>query len=328
MQSKLMKAMVWTDYGPPEVLQLREIKKPSPRKNEVLIRVRATTVLSADCDLRNFHMQGIYQPLLRLIIGLRKPVRFKMLGQELSGVVESVGRNATKFKVGDPVYAPTMFRLGTTAEYKCLPEKYLVAKPAGMTHAQAATIPVGGINALDFLTVAKVQAGEMVLINGAGGSIGTYAVQMARSLGAVVTAVDSREKLDMLSSIGADHVMDYAKEDFTMTGEKYDVVIDVIGKSPYLGSIQALAPNGRYILGNTNPSATPAARRIPLTQGRQVITALAKHKPEYYAFLNEQIVSGKLTPILDKVYPLEQLAEAHRYIEAGHQKGNVVITVE
>ncbi len=196
-----MKAMVWTKYGSPDVLQLREIKKPSPRKNEALIRVHATTVLSADCELRNSNFPWGSQLLLRLIIGLIKPTRFTMLGQELSGEIEAVGREVSKYKKGDQVYAPTIFRLGTTAEYKCLPEKYLVLKPAGMTHEQAATIPVGGINGLDFLTEANVRAGDKVLINGAGGSIGTYAVQIAKGIGAEVTAVDSQEKLSMLTSI-------------------------------------------------------------------------------------------------------------------------------
>ena len=322
-----MKAIVWTKYGSPDVLQFQEVEKPTPRDNEVLIKVHAATVTMADCELRR--MSGI--PLLvlafRLYVGIIKPKRITILGQELAGEIESVGKDVTKFRKGDPVFAPCLLRLSAYAEYACLPEKYPVLKPAGITYEEAATIPTGGINGLDFLRTGNVQAGESILINGAGGSIGTYAVQIAKTLGAEVTCVDSAEKLDMLRSIGADHVIDYTKEDFTRNGELYDVIIDVIGKSPFSRSIRSSKPNGRYVLGNPGLSARIRARWTPMTEGKQVIVALARYKAEYYSFLTGLMKAGKLKSIIDRRYPLEQTADAHRYVEAGHKKGNVVITV-
>lgn len=323
-----MKAMVWTQYGPPEVLQLKDVQKPTPKDNEVLIKVHAATVTIADCELRRMKGSILLVLAFRIYVGLLKPKRITILGQELAGEIEAVGKDVTKFKKGDPVFAPCLLRLGAYAQYACLPETYLVLKPARITYEEAATIPTGGINGLDFLTMAKIQAGEKVLINGAGGSIGTYAVQIAKTLGAVVTCVDSAEKLDMLRSIGADHVIDYTKEDFTSNGERYDVIIDVIGKSPFSRSIRSLKPNGRYILGNPSISARIRARWTPMTLGKKVIVALARYKTEYYTFLIEQMETGKLKPVIDRHYPLQQLVEAHRYVEAGHKKGNVVITVE
>src|SRR6266542_1239496 len=203
-----MKAIVWTNYGPPDVLQLKEVEKPIPKDNEVLIKIYAATVTTADCELRSFKLPILLWLPLRILVGLRKPKRITILGQELAGEIEVVGKEVTRFKKGDPIFAPCSLRLGAYAEYKCLPETYPVLKPASMTYEEAATIPTGGINGLDFLRTGNVQAGESILINGAGGSIGTYAVQIARALGAEVTCVDSAEKLDMLRSIGADHIID------------------------------------------------------------------------------------------------------------------------
>jgi NADPH:quinone reductase-like Zn-dependent oxidoreductase len=322
-----MKAMVWTKYGSPDVLQFQEVEKPAPKDNEVLIKVHAATVTIADCELRR--MQGSIPLVLafRIYTGFLKPKRITILGQELAGEIEAVGEKVTKFKKGDQVFAPCLLRLGAYAEYKCLPESYPVLKPASITYEEAATIPTGGINGLDFLRAGNVQAGESILINGAGGSIGTYAVQIAKTLGAKVTCVDSAEKLEMLRSIGADHVIDYQQEDFTKNGKTYDVIIDVIGKSPFSRSLRSLKPNGRYVLGNPSISARIKARWTPMSIGKKVIIALARYKPEYYAFLIEQMEAGKLRSIIDRRYLLEQLAEAHRYVDEGHKKGNVIITV-
>ena len=322
-----MKAMVWTQYGPPEVLQLREVEKPTPKDNEVLIKVHTATVTIADCELREMKGSFLFVLAFRIYVGLLKPTRVTILGQELAGEVEVVGKNVTKFKKGDAVFAPCLLHLGAYAEYTCLLESYPVLKPARLTYEEAATIPTGGINGLDFLRAGNVRAGEEILINGAGGSIGSYAVQIAKNLGAKVTAVDSDEKLDLLSSIGADHVIDYQKEDFTKNRETYDVIIDVIGKSSFSRTIQSLKPNGRYVLGNPSLLARVQARWTPMRMGKKVIVALASYKAEYYKFLQEQIEAGKLKAIIDKRYPLEQLREAHRYVEAGHKKGNVVINV-
>jgi NADPH:quinone reductase-like Zn-dependent oxidoreductase len=322
-----MKAIVWTQYGPPDVLQLQEVEKPTPKDNEVLIKVHAATVTIGDCELRSMKGPILLSLIFRIYVGLIKPKRVTILGQELAGEIEAVGKAVTKFKKGDQIFAPCLLHLGAYAEYKCLPESYPVLKPASMTYEEAATIPTGGINGLDFLRVANVQSGEKVLINGAGGSIGTYAVQIAKLFGAEVTCVDSEEKLDMLRSIGADHVIDYTKEDFTKSGETYDVIIDVIGKSSFSRSVRSLKPNGRYVLGNPSLSSRIRARWTPMTLGKKVIVALAHHKAEYYTFLEELMEAGKLKSIIDRRYPLEQTAEAHRYVDQGHKKGNVVITV-
>lgn len=323
-----MKAIVWTRYGPPDVLQLQEVEKPSPKENEVLIRVHAATVTLGDCELRRMEGPILFALIFRLYIGLFKPKRITILGQELAGEIEAVGKEVTRFKKGDPVFAPCLLRLGAYAEYACLPETYPVLKPASITFEEAATIPTGGINGLDFLRAGNVQAGENILINGAGGSIGTYALQIAKSLGVEVTAVDSAEKLDMLRSVGADHVIDYTQQDFTKNGETYDVIIDVIGKSSFSRSIRSLKPNGRYVLGNPSISARIRAHWTPMTLGKKVILALAKYKTEYYTFLIQQFQTGKIQAIIDRRYPLEQTAEAHRYVDGGHKKGNVIITVE
>ncbi len=322
-----MKAMVWTKYGPAEVLQLREVEKPTPKDDEVLIKVHAATVTIADCELRSMKGSILLSLAFRLYIGLWRPKRVTILGQELAGEIEAVGKEVTRFKKGDPVFAPCLLHLGAYAEYKCLPESYPVLKPANISYEEAATIPTGGINGLHFIRVANIRPGEKVLINGAGGSIGSYAVQIAKTLGAEVTCVDSAEKLEMLRSIGAEHVIDYEKEDFTRSGETYDVIIDVIGKSPFSRSVRALKPNGRYILGNPSISARLRARWTPMTSGKKVSVALAPYKSEYYTFLKEQIETGKLKPVIDRRYPLEQVPEAQRYVEQGHKKGCVVITV-
>ena len=322
-----MKAMVWTKYGSADVLQLKEVEKPTPKDNEVLIKVHAATVTIADCELRQMKGMLLLMLAFRIYVGVLKPKRVTILGQELAGEIEAVGRDVTKFKRGDQVFAPCLLRLGAYAEYKCLPESYPVLKPASLTYEEAATIPTGGINGLDFLRAGNVQAGESILINGAGGSIGTYALQVAKTLGAKVTCVDSAEKLDMLRSIGADRVIDYRQEDFTKNGETYDVIIDVIGQSPFSRSVRSLKPKGRYVLGNPSIASSIRARWTRMTMGKKVIVAIARYKPEYYTFLKELMEAGKLKSVIDRRYPLEQLAEAHRYVEAGYKKGNVVITV-
>ncbi|MCE7983341.1 MAG: NAD(P)-dependent alcohol dehydrogenase [Caldilinea sp. CFX5] len=323
-----MKAMVWTNYGPPEMLQLQEVAKPTPKDNELLIKVHAATVTLADCELRRLKVAGWLWLPLRLYMGLLKPTRVTILGQELAGEVAAVGKTVTRFKPGDPVFGPTMLRLGAYAEYICLPEKNLVRKPADLSYEEAATIPTGGVNGWHFLNVAQVQPGESVLINGAGGSIGTYAVQIAKAQGATVTAIDSGEKLPMLRSIGADHVIDYRQEDFTKSSQRYDVIIDVVGKSPFARSVKALKPNGRYILGNPSFLSLLRARWTPLPAGKKATFAVAGYQAEDYAALQALMTAGKLKPVMDRRYPLAQLAEAHRYVEEGHKKGNVIILVE
>jgi len=264
-------------------------------------------------------------------MGFRKP-RDIILGQELAGEVDSVGKDVKLFKKGDQVFATTGFGFGAYAEYICLPEKsamgVLATKPANMTYEEAAAVPTGGLEALHFLRKANIQSGQKVLIIGAGGSIGTFAVQLARYFGAEVTGVDSAGKLDILRSIGADHVIDYTQKDFTKNSETYDVIFDVMGKSSFSGSVRSLKQNGRYLLGNAGLTQIVQRWWISWRSSKKVIIGAAIQKTEDLVFLKELIEAGKIKSVIDRRYPLEQIAEAHKYVEAGHKKGNVVITID
>jgi 2-desacetyl-2-hydroxyethyl bacteriochlorophyllide A dehydrogenase len=324
-----MKAIVWTQYGPPDVLQLREVETPTPKDNEVLIKVHATTVTAGDCEMRSLNLPLLLQLPLRMYNGLRKPKRITILGQELAGEIESVGNSVTLFKKGDHVFAATGFGFGAYAEYICLPEDGVIArKPANMTFEEAAAVPVGGLNALHFLRKATIQKGQTVLINGAGGSIGTIAVQLAKSFGADVTGVDSTKKLDMLQSIGADQVIDYTHENFTTSDEMYDVIFDVVGKGSFSDCMRSLKKNGIYLLGNPTLSRSLRGRWTSMTSTRKVIGGTASYKREDLIYLKELIEAEKIKSVIDRRYSLEHIAEAHRYVETGQKKGNVVITVE
>lgn len=327
-----MKAIVWTKYGPPEVLQLRDVAKPVPKETEVLIRILATTVTAGDCEMRSLKFPAWMSLPIRIYAGITKPQRVTILGQEFAGEIESVGREVKLFKEGDKVVATTGFGFGAYAEYKCLPEEpkmgVLASKPVNMTYEEAAAIPTGGLEALHFLRKGNIQSGQKVLIIGAGGSIGTWAVQLARYYGAEVTGVDSTGKLDMLRSIGADHVIDYTQEDFTKSAETYDVIFDVMGKSSFSGSVRALNHNGRYLLGNAGLTQVVRGRWTSMRSSKKVIIGAANQKVEDLLYLKELIEAGKIKPVIDSCYPLEQMAEAHRYVETGQKKGNVVITVE
>ncbi len=326
-----MKAIVWTQYGPPEVLQLQEVAKPTPKGQEVLIRIYATTVTAGDCELRSLKFPLALRLPIRLWLGFRKP-RKHILGQELAGEIEAVGQAVTRFRKGDQVFGWSGWGLGAYAEYKCLPEDgVLTIKPTNLTYEEAATLPVGGLEAVHFLRKGTIQSGEKVLINGAGGSIGTFAVQLAKYFGAEVTAVDSTGKLDMLRSIGADQVIDYTQEDFTQSGQTYDVIFDVVGKSSFSRSVKSLTLQGRYLLGNPGLSQRVRGRWTSMRSRKTVIPYAARGASEYtedFMFLKELIEAGKIQSVIDRRYPLEQIAEAHRYVETGQKKGNVVITLE
>ena len=327
-----MKAIVWTKYGPPEVLQLREVAKPAPKETEVLIRIYATTVTAGDCEMRSLKFPVWLSLPMRIYAGINKPHRVTILGQEFAGEIESIGKDVKLFKKSDQVFATTGFGFGAYAEYKCLPEEpkmgVLASKPVNMTYEEAAAVPTGGLEALHFLRKGNIQSGQKVLIIGAGGSIGTFAVQLARYFGAEVTGVDSTGKLDMLRSIGADHVIDYTQEDFTKSAETYDVIFDVMGKSSFSGSVRSLKQNGRYLLGNAGLIQMVRGRWTSMRSSKKVIIGAANQKTEDLLFLKELIEAGKIKPVIDRRYPLEQIAEAHRYVETGQKKGNVVITVE
>ena len=327
-----MKAIAWTKYGPPDGLQLQEVEKPSPKDHEVLIRIHATTVTAGDCEMRRLDFPLVLRLPMRLYTGLTRPKRVNILGQELAGEIESAGKDVTRFKPGDQVFAGIGFGFGAYAEYRCMAETpemdVLAMKPANMSYEEAAAVPVGGLNALHFLRQANIQRGQKVLINGAGGSIGTIGIQLAKLLGAEVTAVDSTTKLDMLRSIGADQVIDYTREDFTRSGEIYDAIFDVVGKAPFVGCMRSLKETGIYLLGNPALSKTLRGRWISMKSGKRMFAKTAAYRTEDLVFLKELIEAGKIRTVIDRCFPLEQMPEAHRYVEKGGKKGNVVITVE
>ena len=322
-----MKAVVLTKYGSPDGLQLTNIEKPTPKDNEVLIRVRATTVTAGDTEIRKLKFPIWLMLPIRIYVGFIKPRNF-ILGQELAGDVEAVGKDVTRFKEGDAIFGTTGFHFAAYAEYTCLPEAGVLAiKPSNMTYEEATAVPVAGLEALHFMRQANIQSGQKVLIVGAGGSIGTMGVQLAKHFGAEVTGVDSTGKLDMLRSVGADHVIDYTQEDFTKSGETYDVIFDVMGRSSFSGSIKSLKPNGRYLLANAGLSQIVQGQWISSTDSKKVIIGAAIQKTEDLVFLKALLEAGKIKSVIDRSYPLEQTAEAHRFVETGQKKGNVVITV-
>ncbi len=329
-----MKAIVWTEYGPPDVLKLREVEKPAPKDNEVLIRIYATTVTAGDCEQRSLKLPFWYALPMRAYVGFNRPTRITILGMELAGEVESVGKDVKLFGKGDQVFGTTGLGFGAYAEYICLPEEpgglggALATKPANMTYEEAAAVPVGGHEALCFLRQGDIQSGQKVLVNGAGGTIGPFAIQLAKYFEAEVTGVDNTAKLDMLRSIGADHVVDYTQEDFTKSGETYDFILDVVGKSSFSGSIRSLKQNGRYLIANPGLSQMVRRRWTSMTTSKEVMFGAAFPKTEDLIFLKELIEAEKIRSVIDRRYPLEQISDAHRYVEAGHKKGNVVITVE
>ncbi len=324
-----MKAIVCSQYGPPEVLQLKEVEKPTPKDNEVLIRVLATTVASGDVRARSFTVpQGYWLPA-RISMGISKP-RKKILGTELAGEIEAVGKDVTRFRKGDHVFAAVGFGPGAHAEYRCLPEDGAVAiKPANLTYEQAAALPFGGLTAVFFLREkGNVQRGQKVLIIGASGSVGTYAVQLAKFYGAEVTGVCSTRNLELVKSLGADTVVDYTKDDFTRHGETYDVIFDAVGKSSFAQCKGSLEQSGVFL---TVEMALPNILTMLWTSmagGKKLITGVGPEKAEDLVFLKELAEAGKIKPVIDRRYPFEEIVEAHKYVGRGHKRGNVVITLD
>jgi NADPH:quinone reductase-like Zn-dependent oxidoreductase len=318
-----MKAIVYERYGSAEVLQLKEIDKPLPREDEVLIRIYATSVSSGDVRMRKADPFAV-----RFMLGLRYPGR-KILGFVFAGEVQAVGQNITRFKVGDQVYGTSIKTFGTYAEYICLPETAIIAKkPASLSNEEAAAIPFGGSTALHFLRKANIQSGQKILVYGASGAVGTSTIQLAKYFGAEVTAVCSTSNMDLVKSLGADHVIDYTKQDFSKEGISYDIVFDAVGKSPFNASSRVITKNG-YYLRVVHMSLPPVIKGwwVSMTTGKKVIGGVTKETVDDFEFFNDLIEAGQLKPVIDRTYLLEQMAEAHRYVEAGHKKGNVVITV-
>ena len=323
-----MKAIVCTKYGPPEVLELRDVEKPVPKNNELLIRIRATTVTAGDCEIRSSKVKPWLWLPIRLWMGLIRPRGKAILGTELAGEIEAVGQDVASFKPEDKVFGSTGMNFGTNAEYVCITEDAdLAKKPDNISFEEAAALPFGGRDALHFLRKGDIEAGGKVLIVGAGGSIGTFAVQLAKLSGAEVTAVDSTRKLDMLRSIGADNVIDYTKEKYVEAGERYDVIFDTVGKSPYGKCMKALKRNGRYLLANPGFLQMFRAPISSIIRGKKVVVGAAEGGKEDLLYLGRLAEAGQIKSVIDSIYPLEEIVEAHSYVETGEKKGNVAITI-
>jgi NADPH:quinone reductase-like Zn-dependent oxidoreductase len=315
-----MKAIVNTQYGPPRVLQFREVEKPKPGDDEILVKVMATAVNSADWRMRKADPFAV-----RLFLGLTKP-KINILGGVLSGEIEATGKNVKHFQVGDLVFGSTDMRFGAYAEYKCLSGNGALAlKPENLTHAEAAVIPFGGATALYFLKKAAIKPGQKVLINGASGAVGVAAIQLAKYFGANVTGVCSTVNMDLVKSLGADKVIDYSKQDFTQNGETYDVIFDAVNTTSFSKNLKSLNKNGIMILSAAGMSEMIRGLWTSMTSGRKVLTGITKQTAKDIGFLKGLIESGKLRPVIDKIYSLERMAEAHAYVEKGHKKGNVAI---
>jgi NADPH:quinone reductase-like Zn-dependent oxidoreductase len=325
-----MKAIVYTKFGPPDVLELKEVEKPVPKDNEVLVKVHAASLNAADFEYR----RGVFVARL-LYRGLLKP-KYKILGSDIAGQVEAVGRNLKQFKPGDEIWGDLSYPygFGTFAEYVCVPENALRLKPASMTFEEAAAVPTAAVVALQNLRGKRpIQPGQKVLINGAGGGVGTFAVQLAKYFGAEVIGVDSTEKLDMVRSIGADHVIDYTKEDFTKSGQRYDLILDVVVHRSVFDYKRALSPEGITVMvgGSTTRvfSNLLLGPLVFITGSKKMgLVKWEPNKKEDLVFLKELFEAGKVKPVIDRCYPLSKVAEAFRYLEEGHAQGKVVITVE
>jgi NADPH:quinone reductase-like Zn-dependent oxidoreductase len=316
----LMKAIVCTKYGPPDVLQLKEVEKPTPKKNEICIKIHATTVTSSDCILRGFNMP-MWRPvglMMGIVMGFGKP-RNPILGMVAAGEVDSGGKAVKRFKIGDQVLAytvlsPTKIRLGTYAQYICIPEDWIVLpKPSNVTYEEAAAIPYPGELAMFFLKKGDVQSRKNVLIVGASGSIGTTAVQLVRHYGAKVTGVCSTANVEMVKSLGVEMVIDYTKEDYSKRSERYDLILDAVPQQ---------AADRKSLRSQAKNALTPDGKYISIDDG------LAKTSYDDLVLIMDLAKSGKFKPVIDRTYPLEHMVEAHRYVETGHKKGNVVIAVE
>jgi NADPH:quinone reductase-like Zn-dependent oxidoreductase len=323
-----MKAIVYERYGPPEVLQLQEVEKPTPKDNEILIKIHATTVTSGDWRVRSLDVPAGFGLIVRLVFGVFKPKQ-PILGTELAGVVESIGKNVRKFQVGDQVFAFSDAAMGCYAEYKCMPEDGAIAlKPANLTYEEVAALSFGGTTALDFFRRGKLQRGEKVLINGASGGVGTAAVQLAKHFGADVTGVCSAANMELVRSLGASRVIDYTQEDFTQNGEIYDVIIDTTGTAPFSRSKVSLQQKGRLLMVLAGLPDMLQMLWISMTSSKKVVAGPVASGAADLRFLAKLAEVGEFKPFIDRRYPFERMVEAHCYVDTGRKKGNVVVTLE
>jgi len=324
-----MKAIVYEEYGGPEVLHVEDVEKPKPDVDQVLIRVHAVEATKADCEMRSFKfaVSWFWLPL-RIALGLRKP-RNPILGNYFAGVVEAMGHDVSRFQIGQNIFGAAGLRMGAYAEYFCIADSCTMATmPVKLSFAEAASVPLGGLNALHFMRKADIQQGDEVLVNGAGGSIGAFAVQIAKSMGAEVTAVDSSIKEAMLRDIGADHFVDYTKEDFTKRGDTYDVIFSMVAQTSYSSCVRALRPGGRYVMANPKLSdmlISPVSSRF---SDRKAFFGFAGEKEEELLELKRMIDAGEISATVDKIYPMAEAAQAHRRVETEQRLGTVVISMD
>ena len=323
----MMRAIIYEQYGSPKVLRMKEVAKPVPRSNEILIKTYATTVTTGDWRIRSLNLPPGFGFLGRLIFGVFKP-RQPILGMEVAGVIESVGKAVSKFKIGDAVFSFTDAAMGCHAEYLCISEDGAVAlKPSNLSFNESAALSFGGTTALSFLRRANLKAGDRILINGASGGVGTAAVQLAKHFGAVVTAVCSTPNVELVKSLGANHIIDYVKEDFTKNGEKYDVIMDIAGNAPYRRSKGSLVERGYLLMVLSGLLDLLAAPWISMMTGIRIVVGPACGKAEDLRYLAQLAETGVFKPHIDRCYPFHLMADAHRHVDTGHKRGNVVVTL-
>ena len=328
-----MKAIIWTKYGPPEGLILQEIEKPTPKANEILVKVHATSVTAGDCEMRRLALPLSLSLPMRLFAGVLKPKRIRILGQEFSGEVVSVGEGVTNYRSGDLVFGTTGFKFGAYAETICLPAEpgdaqgVLAPKPEAVSFAEAAVLPTAGLEALHYIRESRLQPGDQVLIIGGGGSIGTYAIQLAKNAKAEVTGVDSAEKLDLMRSLGADQVIDYAVEDYLSKIATFDLIIDLVGRHAIPRRLKLLKPGGEYFLAFAQIRHLLLSRLTALTSDKKLLIQSSAQKREDLISLANMVESGKLKSVIDRQFPLEETADAHAYAEEGKKKGNISLIV-
>ena len=323
-----MKAVVYEKYGPPDVLQVKMVEKPVPGDDDVLIKIRAAEVTKADCEMRSLDFQVNWLRLpMRLALGFAKPKK-PILGGYFSGEVASVGSKVSGLKIGDPVFGAAKLRLGAHAEYICLPAGYtIVSKPQTIGFEEAAAVPLGALNAIHFLRRATIQKGEAVLVNGAGGSIGVYGIQIAKAWGAEVTAVDAPHKENLLRRMGADHFLDHTKEDFARCGRRWDVIFNMVARRSFTDCMHALNPKGRYLMANPKLSDMLRSWMLRLHTDKKAIFAFAGETREELTAIREMIETGRLKPVVDRIYPFDQAAQAHRRVQTENRLGGVVVSI-